>query len=150
MKSTAALFASSVVLAGCFGFGAPTPVEGPVSIRSVTFEMATDANAHWPARVAVVQAEDPAISDQLLTIPAAEWFTGKGKAFEAAHPEAYFDAWEIVPGHIAGPFRLDVDEYVTAVLFCDTDAATPPTLIAYDGDVAVHIDPEGCTVHPIP
>ena len=150
MKSTAPLVASCAILAACAGSGGPSPVDGPVSIQSVTFEMSSDANARWPARVALVQAENPDLADQLLAIPAAEWFGGKGAAFEAAHPEVYFDSWEVVPGHIAGPYSLDVDEYVSAVLFCDTDAATPPTLIAYDGDVAVHIDPEGCTVHPIP
>ena len=135
-------------LAGCLGSSGEV-VDGPVSVTSVTFEMSPDANGRWPARVAVVQTPDPVLTDKLLAISPSEWFSGMREKFESAHPGAYYDAWEIVPGLVAGPFPLRVEGYVTPVLFCDTDASTATMRIAYDGDIAVHIDSGGCTVYPI-
>ena len=56
---------------------------------------------------------------------------------------------ELVPGLVAGPFDLRVDEYVSAILFCDTDAAAAPLRIVEEGELAVHIENEGCEVYSI-
>ena len=138
-------------LAGCGGGGGEeiaSPAR-PVQIDSVTFEMAAEANDGQPARVGLVQIANANLVKQLIEIPAAEWFGEAGRKFRATHPDAYYDDWELVPGLVTGPFDLRVDEYVSAVMFCDTDAATPPLRIAEDGDLAVHIEPEGCEVYPI-
>ena len=140
-----------VFVAGCIGGGgpgAPAPAR-PVQIDSLTFEMAATANGRRPARVGLVQFEDPSLAEQLVAIPPAEWFGPKGEAFRNAHPAAYYDDWELVPGLVAGPFNLRVEEYVAAILFCDTDAAAPPLRIEEDGDLAVHIEPDGCEVYPV-
>lgn len=140
-----------LLVAACGGAGEPeAPASArPVQIDSVTFEMAAKANGGRPVRVGLVQFANPSLAEQLIAIPPAEWFGPKGDAFRAAHPNAYYDDWELVPGLVAGPFDLRVDEYVSAVLFCDTDAAPPPLRIEEDGDLAVHIEPEGCEVYPI-
>ena len=141
----------AVLVAACAGGGEPeAPASSrPVQIDSVTFEMAAEANGRRPARVALVQFANPSLAEQLVAIAPAEWFAAKGEAFRAAHPDAYYDDWELVPGLVAGPFDLRVDEYVSAVLFCDTDAAAAPLRIAEDGDLAVHIERAGCEVHSI-
>ena len=151
MKNPLAALPLIVVLAGCGGGGGeePPPPGRPAAIASVALEMAADANGLRPARVGLAQVANPRLVDQLIAIPAVEWFGEKGEAFRAAHPKAYYDDWEVVPGHVAGPFDLQVDEYVYAVLFCDTDAAGPPLRIEDDGALAVHVEPEGCEVHPI-
>ena len=140
-----------VLIAGCGGGGEQlTPLSArPVQIESVTFEMAENANDRRPARVGLVQFANPSLAEQLIAMSPAEWFTEKGAAFRAAYPDAYYDDWELVPGLTAGPFDLKVDEYVSAILFCDTDAVAPPLRIAEDGDLAVHVEPAGCEVYPI-
>lgn len=146
-----ALIPVLAILAGCAGGGgeeALAPLR-PVQIDSVTFEMAARANGRQPARVAIVQIGNKNLVEQLVAIPAAEWFGEAGEKFRAAHPDAYYDDWELVPGLVAGPFELKVDEYVSAILFCDTDAGAPPLRIGEDGHLAVHIEPGGCEVHPI-
>ena len=155
MEKKLAALIPLVALGGCLGLWGdeeevPSPAR-PVQIDSVTFEMAAEANGRRPARVALVQVENANLVEQLFSIPAAEWFGEQGRSFRAAHPNAYYDDWELVPGLVTGPFNLKVDEDVTAVLFCHTDAATPPLRIeeAGDGDIAVHIEPSGCEVHPI-
>ena len=111
--------------------------------------MAADANGRRPAKVGLVQFENLSLAEQLAAIPAADWFGETGEKFRAAHPDAYFDDWELVPGLVAGPFGLKVDGYVSAILFCDTDAAPPPLRIGEDGDLAVHIESGGCEVYRI-
>ena len=151
MEKTPAAVLALAFLAGCSG-GSEEEILSParpVQIDTVTFEMEAEANGRWPARVALVQVEDTNLVERLLAISAAEWFGEKGEAFRAAHPDAYYDDWELVPGLVAGPFNLKVDEAVSAILFCDTDAATPPLRIKEDGDLTVHIEPEGCEVYPI-
>ena len=154
---TKQLAASSVLallagcMAGCAGGGATESIESmrPVRIDSITFEMTAEANNRWPAKVGLVQFGSPSLAEQLIEIPAAAWFGEKGKSFRNAHPDAYYDDWELVPGLVAGPFELKVNEYVSAIMYCDTDAATPPLRIQEDGDLAVHIEPGGCRIHPI-
>ena len=151
MKNQLATSVLCALIAGCTGAGPEVPAQAgrPVRIDSVTFEMAAEANRRRPARVAVVQFGNAILAERLLAIPAAEWFGKKGEAFRGAHPDAYYDDWELVPGLVAGPFALRVEGYVSAILFCDTDAATPPLRIGDDGDLAVHIEPEECAVYPI-
>ena len=151
MEKHFAAILSLVCLAGCGGGGGeePTLPGRPVRIDSMTFEMAVEANGRRPAKVGLVQVGNPSLVEQLLEIPAAEWFGDNGKRFRNAHPDAYYDDWELVPGFVTGPFDLSVDEYVSAILFCDTDAADPPLRIQDDGDLAVHIEPDGCEVFPI-
>ena len=150
-KKLAALLLVIVLIAGCAGGGEPeTPQSArPVQIDSVVFEMAAEANGRRPARVGLVQFANPSLAEQLAAIPPAEWFGAKGEAFRASNPGAYYDDWELVPGLVAGPFAVKVDEYVSAILFCHTDAAAPPLRIDEDGDLAVHIEPAGCEVYPI-
>ena len=142
-------FSLVAFLAGCGGGGGEAAPSLPVQIDSVTFEMTAEANGRRPARIAIVQIPNPNLVAQLVEIPATEWFGEAGKKFRAAHADAYFDDWEVVPGHVAGPFPLKVNEYVSAVLFCDTDVAEPAQRIEHDGDLAVHIESGGCEVHPI-
>ena len=139
-------------VAGCLGGGdgqeAPATAR-PVQIDSVTFEMAATANGGRPARVALVQFANPGLAEQLVAIAPGDWFGAKGEAFRAAHPDAYYDDWELVPGLVAGAFDLRVEEYVSAILYCDTDTAPAPLRIEDDGDLAVHVVPDGCEVYPI-
>ena len=146
-----ALVFTAACMSGCGTLGGAESGQStePVQIDSVTFEMAAQANSRRPARVGLAQFENPNLAARLVEISAADWFGEKGNKFRAAHPNAYYDDWELVPGLVTGPFALEVDEYVSAVLFCDTDANTPPLRIQEDGDLAVHIEPGGCEVHPI-
>ena len=149
----ALVLATVLTVSGCGGGGgqAPQTPESslPVQIESITFEMAAKANNRRPAKVALVQFATPSLGERLAEITPQDWFEAKGETFRTAHPDAYYDDWEIVPGQITGPFEIIVDEYVSAMLFCETLGSDTALRVSTEGDLAVHIMTTGCEIYPI-
>ena len=136
------------LLSGCGGGSGERAEEPlrPLRVEHMTLVMPAGVNDDWPARVELVRVTDNRLVAQLLGIEAGSWFDEAGERFRLAHPEAFFDAWEIVPGTAAGPVGIEVDGDVSGVLFCKTSMPSPPLKFERDGDVTVHIGDEGCTL----
>ena len=153
-KTTGALVLATVLtMHGCGGGGAQAPQTPesslPVQIDSITFEMVAEANNGRPVKVALVQFATPSLGERLAEITPQDWFGAKGETFRNAHPDAYYDDWESGLGHITGPFELVVDEYVSAMLFCETLGSDTALRVSAEGDLAVHIETTGCEIYPI-
>ena len=134
-------------LAGCGGAleGDAGPVV--VDITSVVVEMSSNANDDWPARVDLVRVDDAGIYARVIAVNPAEWFDGEGRRkFEDAHPQAYLDRWEIVPGTSIGPYDLGIFDDVAAVLLCDVESAPPPKAVAREGDLRIVVTDAGCEI----
>lgn len=133
------------MLTGC-GSGAPRPEppERPLRLQQIALEMIEDPNRSSPVRVELVRVADTRLLPEILRIETNDWFGLPGQSFRSAHPEAFFDSWEVVPGTAIGPFQVGVEEDVAGVLFCDTLAAPPPLRFELDGAVRVTIDDDGC------
>ena len=149
----ALVLATVLTMHGCGGGGAQAPETPenslPVQINSITFEMAAQANNGRPVKVALVQFTTPSLGERLAEITPQDWFSAKGERFRNAHPNAYYDDWEIVPGHITGPFELVVEDYVSAMLFCETRGSDTALRVSAEGDLAVHIETTGCEIYAI-
>ena len=139
------------ILAGCAGNNAEkiTEPERPLRLNHLSLVMPAQSNENWPARVDLVRVTDVALANHLLSIETRAWFKKSREAFRQAHPEVFFDSWEVVPGTVVGPLDVGVTRPVAGVLFCGTLASRsvpPPVRFERDGDVAVRIDDEGCTL----
>ena len=132
----------TVACAGRNGGG----VEEPLELDTVSFRMAAGVNGDRPARVALVRVDDDRLAEELLGIETAAWFGGEDRAFRNAHPASVHDGWEVVPGHDAGPFDVEVDEDLVGVLFCDTRIDGPPLRLERDGDLVFDVSGEGCAL----
>ena len=142
-----------LALPGC-GFDGLERDTGPpvVDITSVVLEMPVNANDDWPARVDLVRVDDAGIHARLLAVDPAQWFDGAAaRKFEDAHPQAYIDRWEIVPGTSIGPFDLGLFDLglfddVAAVLLCDVESNPPPKAVALEGDLRIIVTDSGCEI----
>ena len=120
-----------------------------VDITSVVLEMSENANDDSPARVHLVRVDDAGTYARVLAVDPTEWFDGEGaRTFEDAHPRAYLDRWEIVPGTSIGPFALDLGLFndVAAVLLCDVESNPPPKAVALEGDLRIIVTDSGCEI----
>ena len=147
--SRVVLLPVALLVTGCVGGWRPgflTPPAPTPKLDSLSFVMKAGANDNWPARVALVRVQDARLVTELIRIDPSAWFGPAGEAFREAHPEAFYDDWELVPGRRAGPFGVAVDEKVAGVLFCETSAGTPPLPMERTGDVTVEVATDGCTL----
>ena len=122
------------------------PPEHPLRLDSLTFAMPAGVNANRPARAALVRVQDARLVPELMQIENSAWFGASGEVFRHKHPGAFYDDWELVPGYVAGPFKVAVDAQVEGVLFCDTRVGSPPLRVERDGDVTVAIADTDCTL----
>ena len=133
---------------GCGGGGSeggPEPIV--VDITSVILEMSENANDDWPARVDLIRVDDAETYARVLAVDPAEWFDGTGaRKFEDAHPQAYLNRWEVVPGTSIGPFDLGLFDDLAAVLLCDVKSGPPPKAVALDGDLRIIVTDAGCEI----
>ena len=146
-----------LALPGCTGgFGGflddflePDPGPPAVDITSVVLEMSENANDDWPARIHLVRVDDADTYARVLAVDPTEWFDGAGaRKFADAHPQAYLDRWEIVPGTSIGPFAFDLglfDDFA-AVLLCDVESNPPPKAVALEGDLRIVVTDSGCEI----
>ena len=144
----AAAAIAAIGLAGCGGGNGESFAEPrrPLRLQTLELVMTSDANERWPAQVELVRVADAGLVSRLLGIEAGTWFDGAGAAFRSAHPDAVFDAWEVVPGTVVGPFAMEVPGEVAGVLFCGLRSPPPPLRFERDGEVTVRIDGEGCSL----
>ena len=140
--------ALAAVLVGCGGGGAsaPAPLERVLRLDTLVIAMERGANANSPGRVDLVRVADPALVDKLLAIDTATWFETQRDAFRNAHPEAFIDEWEPVPGVVVGPEPVALDADLAGVLFCAAARADPPIRLERDGDLIVQVTDAGCEV----
>ena len=108
--------------------------------------MERGANTNSPGRVDLVRVADPAVVDKLLAIDTATWFETQRDAFRNAHPEAFIDEWEPVPGVVVGPEPVALEADLAGVLFCAAARAAPPIRLERDGDLIVHVTDAGCEI----
>ena len=138
-----------VLAAGCAGDGgrqaAVVPPAPALLLDSLSFTVEAGVNGNRPVRMSLVQVRDARLVSELMQIETTAWFGAGGEAFRRAHPDAFYDDWELVPGRLAGPFGVAVDALVAGVLFCSTRAGSPPLRVEWDGDVTVRIDDNDCT-----
>jgi len=78
-------------------FGGSLPIE--VTVHD-------DINDQSPVAVDLLIVYDDKIVDDLLKIPAADWFVKK-KQFIADHPSVIVQGWEWVPGQVVDPFKIE-------------------------------------------
>ena len=137
--------AACLAVAGCGGGSeSSTSPERPLRIDTIFFAMQEEENQNWPAQVALVRVTDVDLVPELMRIKPASWFGGEGVAFRNAHPEGFYNDWEVVPGVDVGPDKIEIDEDVAGVLFCNTRKETPPIRLELDGDVRVLLGDDGC------
>ena len=144
-----ALLLIVLLATGCGGGTQKESVTTPVrllELESLTFRVKAGANANRPVRVELVRVQDTDRIRELTRIDPAAWFESAGEAFCQAHPEAFCDDWELVPGRLTGPFEMAVDEKVAGVLFCESLTGAPPLRMDRNGDVMVDIEDDGCAV----
>lgn len=118
----------------------------PTRVREISFDVAQGANGDWPVSVELVRTPDGSLVDTLLDTDTAVWFSEVGDEFRNANPDVRFDSWEVVPGTVAGPYDIRLDERVAGVLFCDSQGSFGPILLGPDTAVIVEIDSGGCEV----
>ena len=137
--------AACLAVAGCGGGSeSSTSPERPLRIDTIFFAMPEGENQNWPAQVALVRVTDVDLVPELMEIKPAAWFGADGTAFQSAHPEGFYNDWGIVPGVDVGPVRIEIDEDVAGVLFCNTRKEVPPIRLELDGDVRVLLGDDGC------
>lgn len=136
------------MIPGVGGGGNKEQVEKPaklLKVKTISLNMLPGTNENWPVAVELVRVRDMALVDTLLRISTEEWFGEMGESFRQAHPEALYDAWEVVPGTQVGPFRVRERGKFAGVLFCRTRQETPPLRFLKNGEVTINIDNSGCT-----
>ena len=141
-----ALLMAAPLMIGCAGRDDSTEALRPLKLKQLTVNMAAETNDNWPARLDLVRFKDASLADELLRVETDVWFESGREAFVRAHPEAFFDTWEIVPGTVAGPFDVKVGEKVVGVLFCGMRPPPPPLRVERDGKVVVYVDAQGCSL----
>lgn len=147
----------SLALAGCMslvsdviGGGDEESEAIEVDLEWLSLSMPRDANGNWPARIELVRsALEVLLSDTLLGIDTRSWFEKERTALQAAHPQATFDYWEVVPGTEIGPFEMEVDEPVEGVLFCGVRSYPPPLRVDEGGTLHVLVDDDGCRIEQL-
>ncbi len=117
----------------------------PLKVKNVSLNMLPAANQNWPVAVELVRVRDVELVDALLRIKTEDWFGEAGNNFRQAHPDALYDAWEVVPGTNVGPFKVRKRGRFAGVLFCRTRAGSPPLRFNRNGNVVINIDNTGCT-----
>ena len=139
----------ALLATGCGGGAQKEAVTTParlLELESLTFRVKAGVNANRPVRVELVRVRDADQVRELTRIDPAAWFQSAGEAFCQAHPDAFCDDWELVPGRRTGPFDMAVDEKVAGVLFCESLTGAPPLRMVRNGDVMVVIEDDGCAV----
>ena len=140
------------VLGGCSSIlGEDEPSAAiKVELEMISLSMPQGANGNWPARIELVRSSLKAgHGEQLLRIDTQSWFDKDRTAFRAAHPQAVFDYWEVVPGTTIGPFEAEVAEEVEGILFCGVRSYPPPLRLDKGGELKVNIDDGGCTIEQL-
>lgn len=122
------------------------PPVSPMRLDSLTFTVEVGTNANRPVRAALVRVRDTGSMSELTRIESAAWFGAAGDDFRRTHAEAFVDDWELVPGHVGGPYDVAVDALVAGILFCEMNAGSPPLPVDREGDVMVSIGDGGCTL----
>ena len=132
-----------LLVCGCAGRN-PHAIDDPLKLKRVSLAMAAGANGNRPARVELVRVSDERLAAELVATDTAAWFDAVGEAFRRANPNAVFDAWELVPGHVAGPVNVKADGKFAGVLFCDAEPRSAPFRLAPGRKLTVAIDVTGC------
>lgn len=137
-----------MLLMGCGGNKKESIVKPkpPLKIKTIKLTMESNANDNWPVPVELVRVADASLTKELLKIEPKDWFEKAGADFRNAHPEVYFDLWEVVPGTIVGPAKAKVRGRVAGVLFCGVDDDSVAMRVRTNGKVLVSIREGGCTV----
>ena len=65
-----------------------------------------DINDNSPVAVDLLIIYDEKLVDELLKMPATEWFAKK-KQYLADHPAVLVRGWEWVPGQLVEPFKIE-------------------------------------------
>ena len=78
-------------------FGGQLPIEVKVM---------PEANDNSPVAVDLLIVYDEKLIDELLKIPATDWFA-KRKQFLADHPAVKVQGWEWVPGQVVEPIKIE-------------------------------------------
>ena len=138
----AALVAAALLVAACSSNG----IKDPVEIDHMSFDMQVGANDNRPARLELVRVDEERLVRELVGIETVDWFGPAGEAFRSANPDAVYDTWELVPGQTTGPFEVEADGDLAAILFCDTREPPPPLRLVRDGRVDVRVGADGCAV----
>lgn len=91
-------------------FGGTLPIEVTV---------VPEANDDSPIAVDLLLVYDGRLVDELLKMPAAEWFAKK-EQYVADHPAVVVQSWEWVPGQSVDPFKVQYRSGArNVVLFAD-------------------------------
>ena len=136
---------------GLFGGGGSkkeqtTKPKDNLNLRTVTVTMAPNANNGWPASIELVRVTDADLVTELLAITPQDWFGAKGEAFKLAHPEAYFNQWQPVPGSSTPAENVAVRSRVAGVLYCNLPGISAPSRVRQDGHIVIRITEHGCEV----
>lgn len=109
------------------------------------------ANEDTPIAVDLVVVYDAKLVDELLKMPAAEWFRKK-EQYAADHPAVAVTSWEWVPGQSVEPFKVSYRSGArSVVIFADyqtegehrevVGAPKPFRLILGERDLSVEVSP---------
>ena len=138
----------SLIATACAGRN-PYAIDDPVKLKRMSFVMAPGANGNRPARVELVRVADERLVAELIATDTSAWFGATGDAFKRAHPKAPYDAWELVPGHAAGPVNVKRKGKFAGILFCDAQSGSTPFRVQRDGHLTVVIDDTGCRLEGV-
>lgn len=124
-----------------------TTPKPPLKLKKVALAMGSTVNDNWPVTVELVRVKDADLAKELLTMDAKQWFAEDGKAFRGAHPDAYFDRWEVVPGTSVRSSKVKkASGKVAGVLFCDLVHSQPPQRVTRNGRITIRIESDGCAI----
>ena len=144
MRGLMLAFAACAALTGC-GSSTVRP-DNPLRLTSITLRMDQQANENWPAKVELVRVGDMNLVNELVGMPASDWFGPAGATFRNSHPEAHYNYWELPPGSLLGPYDMRVRGRLAGVLFCDTRSPQPPLRMESHLHAEIAVGTEGCTV----
>ena len=139
----------SLMATACAGRN-PYVIDDPIKLKRMSFVMAPGANGNWPARVELVRVADERLVADLIATDTSAWFGETGGAFRRAHPTAYYDAWELVPGHVKGPVNVRRKGKLAGILFCDAQSGSTPFRVQRGRHLTVAIDDTGCRLEGVP
>ena len=145
---TAMVVLMSLLVTACASRN-PYAIDDPVKLKRMSFVMAPGANNDWPARVELVRVADERLVADLIATDTSAWFGAYGTAFRRAHPKAAYDAWELVPGQVAGPMDVKRKGRLAGILFCDAHPGSTPYRVQRDGHLTVVIDDTGCRLEGV-
>ncbi|MDE0372535.1 MAG: hypothetical protein OXI73_08330 [Rhodospirillales bacterium] len=138
----------SALIAGCalFNRGGGDRPQPVIRVTWVSVAMPPNINGNWPVPVELVRVRNEALVQTLLQTETDAWFGDAGANFRVANPDAFFDAWEIVPGTSIAPVNVARHGRFGGVLFCGLREPVPPVRVAHRGWLRITVDEAGCVI----